>query len=434
MKVLYLDCSMGAAGDMLCAALYELLENTEKEKFLQQMNALLPQVKVQAEKREKCGIVGTHMQVLIHGEEEASHDHLHRENHHHHGDPHGQHHHPEDSHGHHQGEEEHHHGHDHLGEGQPHHHHHTGMKEIAGKVASFPLPERVRENAIQVYEKIAQAEGHVHGMAVDQIHFHEVGDLDAVADVTAVCLLMDMLGVEKVVSTPVCVGTGQVRCAHGILPVPAPATAHLLQGIPMYGGNIAGELCTPTGAALLKHFVSEFGELPPMQAEKIGYGMGTKDFAAANCLRAMLGTAGGSQEEEVIELSANLDDMTPESIAFAIDRLFEAGAREVYTIPVGMKKSRPGCMLCVLCLPKDREGILQAFFKHTSTIGIRETAHRRYVLDREIITRETALGKLQVKVSKGYGVVQEKYEYEDLAALALKNGLSLKEAAKKIRG
>ena len=132
------------------------------------------------------------------------------------------------------------------------------MKEIAGKVASFPLPERVRENAIQVYEKIAQAEGHVHGMEVDQIHFHEVGDLDAVADVTAVCLLMDMLGVEKVVSTPVCVGTGQVRCAHGILPVPAPATAHLLQGIPMYGGNIAGELCTPTGAALLKHFVSEF--------------------------------------------------------------------------------------------------------------------------------------------------------------------------------
>ena len=400
MRILYLDCSMGAAGDMLMAALYELLD--DKQTFLDTMRGLgLPGIEISAEPAVKCGITGTHMKVLVHGSEEldALHDHLH--------------------------EHAHEHSHDHE------HHHHTGLHEIEHLLSHLDLPQTVRDDALAVYHRIAEAESKVHGRPVDQIHFHEVGTLDALADVVGVCLLMHLLAPEKVYASSVHVGCGQVKCAHGILPVPAPATALLLAGVPIYGGAIQGELCTPTGAALLTHFVTKFGELPAMRLLKSGYGMGTKDFPAANCVRAMLGEQ-DAPAEEILELSCNLDDCTGEAIGFAMERLLDAGALDVYWTSVGMKKNRPGILLTCMCRPLDREKMVELLFRHTTTLGVRESAFRRYTLSRESKTIQTPDGDIRVKVSTGYGVTREKPEFDDLAKIARETGKSLSELQKNI--
>ncbi|MFQ8765817.1 MAG: nickel pincer cofactor biosynthesis protein LarC [Oscillospiraceae bacterium] len=400
MRILYLDCSMGAAGDMLMAALYEMLE--DKQAFLDMMRSLgLPGIEISAEPAVKCGITGTHMKVLVHGSEEldALHDHLH--------------------------EHAHEHSHDHE------HHHHTDLHEIEHLLSHLDLPQTVRDDALAVYRRIAEAESKVHGTTVDQIHFHEVGTLDALADVVGVCLLMHLLAPDRVYASSVHVGCGQVKCAHGILPVPAPATALLLAGVPIYGGAIQGELCTPTGAALLTHFVTKFGELPAMRLLKSGYGMGTKDFPAANCVRAMLGEQ-DAPAEEILELSCNLDDCTGEAIGFAMERLLDAGALDVYWTSVGMKKNRPGILLTCMCRPLDREKMVELLFRHTTTLGVRESAFRRYTLSRESKTIQTPDGNVRVKVSSGYGVTREKPEFDDLAKIARKTGKSLSELQRSI--
>ena len=280
-----------------------------------------------------------------------------------------------------------------------------------------------------VYRLIAEAESHAHGVPVTEIHFHEVGTLDAVADITAVCLLMDRLSPDEVVASPVHVGSGQVKCAHGILPVPAPATAYILRDVPIYGGSIRGELCTPTGAALLRHFVTRFGDMPPMRTQAIGYGMGKKDFAAANCVRAMLGEDAGQGGDRVWTLACNVDDMTAEAVGFAMERLFDCGALDVYTVPIGMKKSRPGTMLCVLCRPEAKDAMLDCLFRYTTTIGVRELALQRHVLDRRVTTLDTPYGPVRRKEVRGRGAERYKYEYEDLARIAREKGVSLAEAA-----
>ena len=251
------------------------------------------------------------------------------------------------------------------------------------------------------------------------------------ADITAVCMLMERLAPDQVIASPVHVGSGHVHCAHGILPVPAPATAYILKDVPIYGGQIEGELCTPTGAALLKHFATGFGSMPVMKTEAIGYGMGKKDFPAANCLRAFLGET-EDRQETVPELSCNVDDMTAEQIGFALERFFDAGALEAYTLPIGMKKSRPGTLIRVICREEDKEALVRAMFRYTSTIGIRETSTRRYVLDRQLKTLETEFGPVQLKTSRGYDISRSKYEYEDLARIAREKGMSLEEVLDRI--
>ena len=398
MKLLYLDCGMGAAGDMLAAALLELVP--DKDGFLEKMNRLgLPGVTVSAEKAVKCGITGTHFRVDVLGteEDEHLHDHAHEHTHEH--------------------------SHDHT---------HSGMEEIEHIIGHLPIPTMVKLDVLAVYRLIAEAESQAHGVPVNQIHFHEVGTLDAVADITAVCLLMHELDPDGVVASPVHVGSGSVRCAHGILPVPAPATAYLLQGIPTYGGSVPGELCTPTGAALLKHFVTEFGSQPVMRTQAIGYGMGKKDFDRANCVRAMLGdTEEGT--DTVAELCCNVDDMTGEAIGFALERLLEAGALDVFTTSIGMKKSRPGTLITVLCREKDKETMVRELFQHTTTLGIRERQCSRYTLDRRTVTLNTPYGPIRKKVSSGYGVRREKYEYDDLAAAAKAKGVSLSEIEQELK-
>lgn len=411
MKTLYLDCGMGAAGDMLTAALLELLPDPDA--FVAELNALgIPGVAFIREPSTKCGITGTHMAVKVNGaEEDVSSEHHHDHEHSHDHEHEHAHEHPHD------------HSHEHEG---GHTHHHSGMHDIAQIVAGLHLPEAVRQDVMAVYDLIAQAESRAHGVPVKEIHFHEVGTMDAVADITAVCLLMHRIRPEQVVVSPIHVGSGHVHCAHGILPVPAPATADILRGVPIYGGGVKGELCTPTGAALLKHFATDFGPMPVMRTSAIGYGMGKKDFTAANCVRALLGETDG-QTDLVCELSCNVDDMTAEAMGFAADRFFEAGALEVYTVPVGMKKSRPGTLICVICREQDREAMAEVMLRHTTTIGVRESLCRRYVLDRSIQTLETPYGPVRRKDSRGYGVVRSKYEFEDLARIAKEQNLSLAE-------
>ena len=423
MKTLYLECSMGAAGDMLMAALLELIP--DKQAFIDKMNALgLPGVRVEAEKAIKCGITGTHMKVTVNGEEEDSvdaHDHHHEHDHTHH-------HEHEDGHAH---DHEHHledHDHDHV---HHHHHHHVSVADIEGIIEGLDVSDQVKADAKAVYTLIAEAESRVHGHPVSEIHFHEVGTLDAVADVVGVCLLMERIGAEKIVASAVHVGAGHVHCMHGILPFPAPATALLLNGIPTYGGQVQGELCTPTGAALLKHFVSRFGDRPVMATEAIGYGMGKKDFDRANCLRAFLGESEGALEQ-ITRLECNLDDMTGEDIGFAIDMLFKAGARDVFTQPIGMKKSRPGVLLSVICLPEEADRLATVLMKHTTTLGIRRQDLSRYVLERTVETVETPYGTVRMKTASGMGVQRRKAEYDDLAALAEQNHVSLETIRKEL--
>ena len=379
MKRLYFDCSMGAAGDMLTGALLELFENPEE--ILKELNQLgLQGVEYIAEPSTKCGITGTHMRVLIAGNEEDDHH---------------------------------------------HHHHHSNMEGISHIISHLQISPQVRSHVLSVYDQIAQAESHVHGVPVTQIHFHEVGTMDAIADITAVCYLMDKLGADEVYASAVHVGSGQVKCAHGLLPVPAPATAYILQNIPIYGGKILGELCTPTGAALLKHFVTHFGEMPLMETTAIGYGMGKKDFDAPNCVRAMAGTTTTDESDQVCQLCCNLDDMTGESIGFAMEQLLNTGALDVFTTPIGMKKSRPGVLLTVLCRQADKETLVRQIFRHTTTLGIRESCLHRYTLSRSTQILQTPYGPVRQKCAEGYGVERKKYEYEDLANIAREHDLPL---------
>ena len=384
MKTLYLDCSMGAAGDMLTAALLELLPDPDG--FVERLNALsIPNVVFKKETAEKCGIKGTRISVTVNGKEENADMHS--------------------------------------------HHKHGSMHDIEHTVAALKLPEKVKNSVLSVYNVIAEAESRVHGVPVTDIHFHEVGTMDAVADVTAVCLLMNELSPDKIIASPVHVGSGHVKCAHGILPVPAPATALILKDVPIYGGSIQGELCTPTGAALLKYFADRFGDMPIMKTEAIGYGMGKKDFERANCVRAMLGET-VDETDTITELSCNVDDMTAEAIAFAAERLLESGAREVYTVPIGMKKSRPGTLIRVMCEPQDKERFIALLFKYTTTIGVREAFMKRYILDRKTEVLQTPYGEVRRKVSSGYGVSRKKFEYDDLSRIAKEQNISLDEVKK----
>lgn len=379
MRTLYIDCSMGCAGDMLTAALLEL--HPDKDDFLRRMNAALGgKAVLTAAPDSKCGIIGTHVTVLINGDEE--------------------------------------------GEKTHHHHEHTSITEIMAFIDSVPLDEAIRENAKKVYSIIAEAESRVHGHPIENVHFHEVGSLDALADVLSVCALMHELAPERILASEVNVGSGTVRCAHGILPVPAPATELILRGVPIYSGQIKSELCTPTGAALLKYFVWKFGAMPTMQIENAGCGTGKKDFECANVVRAFIGET-TDEGDRIIELACNLDDMTPEELSFAMEELFTLGALDVYFTSIGMKKSRPGVKLTCMCREKQRERMLECIFKHTTTLGVREYACKRYELGRSEKAVRTQDGEVRVKISSGYGVVREKAEYEDLAALARKSGKTI---------
>ncbi|MBR3348776.1 MAG: nickel pincer cofactor biosynthesis protein LarC, partial [Solobacterium sp.] len=306
-----------------------------------------------------------------------------------------------------------------------HHHHHTSLADVHRIVDGFNVSDKVKEDVKAVYGLIAEAESDSHGQPVEQIHFHEVGSLDAIADVTGVCVLMEMIQADRIVASPVALGSGFVRCAHGVLPVPAPATAYLLKGVPVYAGREKGELCTPTGAALLKYFVSSFEAMPAMAVEKTGYGMGMKDFSTANCVRAFLGET--AEKSKIKELVCNLDDESPEAIGFAMDELFAAGALDVYITPVHMKKNRPGVVFTCMCKEADADRMMRLMFRHLTTLGIREYTCERHGMKRTETVLDTNFGKVRLKRSEGFGAIREKLEYEDLARIAREKNISIEE-------
>lgn len=384
MKTLYIDCAMGCAGDMLTAALLEL--HPDRDGFIARMNdALGGKAVLSAKPDRKCGVMGTHVTVLISGDEE--------------------------------------------GEPERHHHHHTSVAEITEFIDTVPLADEVKDNAKAVYTHIAEAESRVHGHPIENIHFHEVGSLDALADVLSVCELMHELAPYKVLASPVNVGSGFVKCTHGVLPVPAPATELILRGVPIYSGQIKSELCTPTGAALLKHFAEAFVPMPVLKVERAGCGTGKKNFETANVVRVLLGET-EAECEQIVELACNLDDMTSEELGFTMEELFRLGALDVYFTNIGMKKSRPGVMLTCMCRSDKRDEMLRCIFKHTTTLGVREYVCNRYNLTRSIDTVQTEYGAVRIKKAEGYGVKRSKAEYDDLAKLARENDTTIAEIRK----
>ena len=414
MNILYLECKMGIAGDMFASSLLGLFD--DKDRIVDELNAMgVPKVRYQHTRSEKCGIMGDHISVFIDGKEEESLD-VRAGNY----------------------EHEHTHVHSHSSDDLPEVHDdnlvhsHNSLYHIEEIIEELNITREIKSDIREIYQLIAQAESEVHGVNISEIHLHEVGNLDAIADIAAVCYMMHEIDPDKVIVSPINVGSGQVKTSHGILPVPAPATANLLKGIPSYTSDrIEGELCTPTGAALIKYFAFDFGPQPIMAVDKIGYGMGKKDFPQANCVRALLGSA-NDEGDIVVELSCNIDDMTPEEIGFATEMLFDAGALEVYTISVDMKKNRPGFLLTCMCREDKKEAVVKAIFKHTTTIGIRENTSNRYVLSREISKIDTPYGEVRVKTSSGYDVRRRKFEYEDLAGISRRTGRSVLEIKKEL--
>lgn len=451
MKLLYLDCGMGAAGDMLGAALAELLPDDARDAFTSELNAAgIPGVHVSLDPSVKCGITGTHLTVTVNGTEEKEGGHSHSHEHSHHDHQHDHAHDHSHSHDHH-----HDHAHDHQHSHSHVHHHdhsHRSLHDIHHIIDDLKLPEAVRTDILAVYRLIAEAESKAHDKPVSEIHFHEVGTMDAIADIASVCLLLHKLAPDQIIASPIHVGSGQVKCAHGILPVPAPATAYILKDIPIYSGSIQGELCTPTGAALLKHFVTRFDQMPLMTPASTGYGMGTKDFPAANCVRVILGESfAENQAETICELSCNVDDMTGEDIAFAIETFLQNGALDAFTVPCTMKKGRPGVLVTVLCKDPDQKQMTKLILQHTTTLGVRSAIKKRWVLSRtesetvipdDVLANVTAPDMpagskahelkttgddctIRSKTSTGFGITRNKYEHDDLEKIARTYGLTL---------
>ena len=420
MKTLYFELSMGASGDMIMASLYELLDEDKKEKFLEKINSLREEnVKIYPKESKKSGISGTNMVVDIGGCEEESvdadlnnHDHLHDHNHSHN---HNHTHNHDDSHNH----------------SSSQHHHHNSYKDVVNIIKGFDLSDDIKENAISIYKILGEAESKAHNKPMTDVHFHEVGTIDAVYDIVASAILIDMIKPEKIIGSPIHVGSGHIHCAHGIMPVPAPATANILKNVPIYSTSIKGELCTPTGAAIVKHFVQEFVPMPVMKVENIGYGMGKKDFEAANVLRTYLGQL--ENDESIVELQCSMDDITGEEVGYLYDILLENNALEVYTTNIIMKKSRPGILLNVIVEENHKEEILKLIFKHSTTIGIKEYNVKRHKLSRSEEIVDTEFGKVRKKVSTGYDTIREKYEYEDLKNLAKENNTSISNIREKIK-
>lgn len=370
MKTLYLECKMGASGNMLLGALLDLLPDPDAA--LDALNGLgIPGVHYKMEQKSGS-IAGKLVIVTVHGHDE-DHDHP--------------------------------------------HHHGCGLDGILHQIGHLPVSGAVKERAAAVYRAIAGAEAKVHGTTPSEVHFHEVGSLDAVADIVGVCLLLEKLGAVRVVASPICAGSGTVRCAHGVLPVPAPATAELLRGVPWYAGEIESELCTPTGAALLRTVAAEFGPMPVLRTERIGYGFGSKEFDRPNCLRAFLGETEG-RADEVYEVRCNVDDMTGEALAYARERLEESGILDMNVAAVMMKKNRPGFLITCLCKPEQLDETVRLLLRHTTTAGVRYAPWRRTILEVGFREAETAYGTVREKVYTGCGVEKVKTEYEDAAALA----------------
>jgi hypothetical protein len=308
------------------------------------------------------------------------------------------------------------------------------LTDIRQIIARAKISAGAKAMAIRIFEALGAAEAKIHNTNIETIHFHEVGAVDAMVDIVCAAVGAEELGVDEWVCSPLNVGGGTVKCAHGTFPVPAPATVALLKGAPVYSSGLNVELVTPTGAAIVKTLASRFGSFPEMRVQKAGYGAGTRDFPGhANVLRLTLGEGvsrkpANASEETISVLEANLDDLNPQIFGYVLDRLLEEGALDVFGVPVQMKKNRPGMLLTVLCHPEDSGRLSEVIFAETSTLGIRRREERREILDRRWTTVETRWGSVRMKVASLNGTVTNYApEYEDCRQIAVEHRVPLKQ-------
>jgi uncharacterized protein (TIGR00299 family) protein len=369
MKICYLDAFSGISGDMTVGALVDA--GAPSEPLLDALRSLDTGATFAVDKTTRGGVAATKFRVTING-------------------------------------------------AQPHRH----LSHILKLIAGASLPDRVKQNASAVFTRLGEAEAQVHGMPLEKVHFHEVGAADSIADIVGACLALDLLAIEEIHTSAINVGCGTVNTEHGILPVPAPATAALLCGKPIYARGPEFELTTPTGAALIATLSSTSGPLPPMRISSIGHGAGDRDFKQQpNILRVLVGERTHAPESTVVSvIEANIDDSSPQILGYALERLMEAGALDTSLSPIQMKKNRPGSLLRVIARPEDQERLAQIVFAETSTLGLRIHAAERRVEERHIVPVETAWGPVRVKVS-GHGAFAP--EYEDCRAIAARTGTPL---------
>ncbi len=437
MKILYYDCFCGISGDMNLAALIDL--GVSKEYLIKELSKLNlnSEYEIKVERAAKLGITGTRVDVILKDElndeahilEQALHEHSH-EHYHHNGDEH----HHEDSNHTHEHDHSHEHTHSHEEHAHNHEHHHRNLKDIEGIINSSNLSNRVKELSLKMFMKVAEAEAKVHGKALYEVHFHEVGAIDSIVDMVGAAICLDYLNVDKIIASPVQVGGGFVKCAHGLMPVPAPATTEILKNIPINTGIVQFETTTPTGAAILSANVEEFTPKVDFSITKVAYGIGHRDLEIPNVLRVYLGDAESLEKvEKQYILETNIDDMNPEIYGYIEEKLFEAGALDVFKTSISMKKGRPGVKLSVLVDEQSEKIVLDIIFEETTSIGVRKYEVEKIMLNREFSKVETEYGNITVKKSYYKGkLVKYKPEYEECKTIAKEKNVSIDKVYKAV--
>ncbi len=423
-KLLHLDAFSGAAGNMFMGAMLDL--GMSRARLLEGLAPLGLDFKLVVRKVQRSGLAARYVDVVVpqakpvktgkraasvraktHGHADAHSDHAAAPDHSH-------------------GTGRHVHSHQHA-----HGRHYAEIRSLIERARIKPV---VKERTLAIFEALGRAEARVHGVALDDVHFHEVGAVDAIVDVTAAALALDLLGIDRVTCSPVAIGHGTVDSAHGRLPLPAPATFELLIGVPTVPAHVGWETVTPTGAAILRTVVDEFGALPPMTVERIGYGAGNdRPGPLPNVLRAILGSASGMRGDRVVTIETNLDDFVPEHFDYLMERLFEAGALDVSLQHLQMKKNRPGFLLRVLARPLDRDQLARIVFAESTAIGVRIGEWDRLVLERSSARLATPFGPVRVKVVHGLaGRSEFSPEYDDCKRAAKKHGVALREVVERV--
>ncbi|QLY80619.1 nickel pincer cofactor biosynthesis protein LarC [Clostridium intestinale] len=420
MKVLYYDCFCGISGDMHIAAMLDL--GVPQEYLLKEISKLKidSEYEIKIQKTIKKGITGTRVDVIVKNE------HDHDDNHHSHESING------DSHEH---QSEHSHLHQHHEDNEHSmEHHHRGLKEIEDIINSSYLSDNVKKLSINTFMKVAEAEAKVHGKDLYEVHFHEVGAVDSIIDIVASAITLDYLKVDKIVASSIQLGGGFVKCAHGIIPVPAPATVEILKGIPVKTGVVEFETTTPTGAAILAANVQEYTDKIEFQIDKIAYGLGHRELEIPNVLRVYLGRIQESEKiEEQYIIETNIDDMNPEFYEYIEEKLFSNGALDVYKTAIIMKKGRPAIKLSVLVSADKEEEILKTIFNETTSIGVRKYKVEKIMLDRDFSKKTTVYGEVTLKNSYYKGeLIKSKPEYEECKIIAKENSIPLKQVYEEI--
>lgn len=454
MKILYYDCFCGISGDMNLAALLDL--GVPKEYLLKEISKLNldSEYEIKVESAAKLGITGTRVDVILknklHNNEDGEHNHSHNHDHFH-GHDEKEHNH---NHSHVHDEKVHGHDHSHTHDGSDHNHenshlhnhvynhnhvvehehHHRNLKDIENIINYSDLNNKVKKLSLDMFMRVAEAEAKVHGKSLYEVHFHEVGAIDSIVDMVGAAICLDYLKIDKIIASPVQVGGGFVKCAHGLMPVPAPATVEILKNIPINTGIVEFETTTPTGAAILAANVQEFTARIDFSIIKIAYGIGHRDLEIPNVLRVYLGEKESSEKiEEQYILETNIDDMNPEFYSYVEEKLFDVGALDVFKTPIFMKKGRPGIKLSLLISEEIEKEVLDIIFEETTSIGVRKYKVEKIMLDREFSKVQTQYGEVTIKKSFYKGnLVKYKPEYEDCKKIAKEKNVTMEKLYKEI--